>query len=135
MIIRSACSEDRPAARALAARLALDYEDMEGDSFWLAEDDGRIIGLVGLKRHADCLELVGLGVEPDRRSDGLGARLVEALAAETNGDVYLATVIPGYFARLGFRPADVVPAGMAKDPSWCEGCSGVGCTVMVRRRS
>ncbi|MDD8027183.1 MAG: GNAT family N-acetyltransferase [Acidobacteriota bacterium] len=134
MIIRSARSEDRPAARALAARLNLDYEGMEEDRFWIAETDGRIVGLVGLKAHIDCLELVGLGVDPGCRSAGTGARLVEALFAAAGADVYLATIIPAFFARVGFLRAESVPAGMAKDPSWCEGCPRTGCTVMVRRR-
>ncbi|MCX6561393.1 MAG: GNAT family N-acetyltransferase [Candidatus Aminicenantes bacterium] len=135
MIVRSARPEDRPSIRALAARLGLDYEDMEGDRFWIAEDGGRLAGLVGLKRHVDCLELVGLGVDPELRSGGIGGRLVAALAAAAESDVYLATIIPPYFARLGFGKAESIPAGMAKAPSWCEGCSGIGCTIMVRRRS
>jgi amino-acid N-acetyltransferase len=134
MNIRSIRSEDWPSARALTARLGLDYEGMEEDRFWVAEDDGRIAGLVGLKRRFDCLELVGLGVEPARREAGTGGRLVEALFAAAGADVYLATIIPGYFARCGFVPADLIPAGMAKDPAWCEGCPRTGCTVMVRRK-
>jgi N-acetylglutamate synthase-like GNAT family acetyltransferase len=134
MIIRNARSEDRPAARALASRLDLDYGGMEEDRFWIAESGGRIAGLVGLKAHADCLELVGLGVDPDSRSAGIAGRLVEALIEGAGADVYLFTVIPAFFARCGFLPAESIPAGMAKDPSWCEGCPRTGCTVMVRRR-
>lgn len=135
MIIRPARPEDRPAARDLAARLGLDYPDMEGDPFWVAEDAGRILGLVGLKDRGDCRELVGLGVDPQARSSGLGARLVEALFAAAASDVWLATLIPGFFARCGFRPAEAKPAGMVKDAAWCEGCPRIGCTVMVRRRA
>ncbi len=135
MNIRSIRPEDWPSARALAARLALDYEGMEADRFWVAEEGGKIAGLVGLKRRSDCLELVGLGVEPGRRQAGIGGGLVEALFRAAGADVYLATIIPGYFARHGFVAADVIPAGMVKDPAWCEGCPRTGCTVMVRRRA
>ncbi len=135
MNIRSIQPEDWPSARALAARLALDYEGMEADRFWVAEEGGRIAGLVGLKRHSDCLELVGLGVEPGRRQAGLGGGLVEALFHAAGADVYLATIIPDYFARHGFVAADAVPAGMIKDPAWCDGCPRTGCTVMIRRRT
>jgi N-acetylglutamate synthase-like GNAT family acetyltransferase len=135
MNIRSIRAEDWPSAKALAARLALDYVGMAEDRFWIAEDGGRIAGLIGLKRRSDCLELVGLGVEPSRREAGIGRRLVESLFAAAGSDVYLATIIPGYFARFGFIPADVNPAGMAKDPAWCEGCPRTGCTIMVRRKA
>jgi N-acetylglutamate synthase-like GNAT family acetyltransferase len=81
MIIRPARSEDRPAVRDLSGRLGLDYPDMEGDRFWVAAEDSRILGLVGLKDRGDCLELVGLGVAPEARSAGLGAGLIEALFA------------------------------------------------------
>lgn len=134
MLIRSVRPGDWPAVRDLAARLAVDYEGMEEDRFWVAEDEGRIVGQVGLKQRSDCLELVGLGTEPSRRKAGVGGRLIEALFSATDGDVYMTTIIPGYFSRHGFAPATVVPAGMAKDHAWCESCPRTGCTVMVRRK-
>ncbi len=134
MIIRTARPEDRAPARRLAERLGLDYEDMEADPFWVAEEGGVLVGLVGLKDRGDCRELVALGVDPAARSSGIGSQLVEALCAAAPGDVWLATLIPGFFARCGFHPAAASPAGMAKDPAWCEGCPRTGCTVMVRRR-
>jgi N-acetylglutamate synthase-like GNAT family acetyltransferase len=135
MIIRRAATQDRPGIRNLAERLGLDYPGMEDDPFWAAEDGGKVIGIVGLKRHVDSDELVGLGVDPARRSAGLGRRLVEALAADVPGDLYLATVIPGFFVPCGFGVVPLGPAGMMKkDPSWCEGCPRERCTVMVRKK-
>jgi N-acetylglutamate synthase-like GNAT family acetyltransferase len=135
MIIRPATDGDRPGIRALAERLGLDYPGMEDDSFWAASEDGTVIGMVGLKRHADADELVSLGVDPERRSGGLGRRLVEALAAGVAGDLWLATIIPGFFAGCGFAVVPAGPAGMMrKDPSWCEGCPRERCTVMVRKK-
>jgi len=124
-------SADFPEIHRLAASLGLDYEGLEADRVWVAEEDGRIAGIVALKAHPDCLELVSLGVDPAARSAGLGGRLIEALTAAAGGDVYLATVIPGYFERHGFVRASRMPAGMAKDPAWCEGCPKEFCTVMV----
>jgi N-acetylglutamate synthase-like GNAT family acetyltransferase len=105
---------------------------MESDRFWVAKEDGRVLGIVGLKRHPDCLELVGLGVDPGGRSRGLGRTLVEALLAAAGDDVFLATVIPEYFERCGFQRVAATPPGMAKDPSWCEGCQKERCTIMRR---
>ena len=133
-MIRNAALEDRPRIRILAERLGLDYPGMENDAFWVAEEDGMIVGMVGLKRHFDSDELVSLGVDPDKRSGGLGRRLVEALAAEVAGDIHLATIIPGFFAGCGFGIIPQGPAGMKKDPSWCEGCPRERCTIMVRKK-
>jgi N-acetylglutamate synthase-like GNAT family acetyltransferase len=134
-MIRNAALEDRPRIRILAERLGLDYPGMENDAFWVAEEDGMIVGMVGLKRHFDSDELVSLGVDPDRRSAGLGRRLVEAVAAEVPGDIHLATIIPGFFAGCGFAVIPAGPAGMMKkDPSWCEGCPRERCTIMIGKK-
>ena len=133
MKIRKARREDGPRIRTLAASLALDYPGMESDPAWCADDGERIVGSVCLLSHPDSLELVALGVDPDFRGRGLGKRLVEALLGETAAYVHLATVIPDFFAACGFVRIDDMPAGMRKDPSWCEGCDRSRCAVMVRK--
>ncbi len=133
-MIRRAAPEDRSRLRILAERLSLEYPGMENDLFWVAEEDGMIMGMVGLKRHADSDELVSLGVDSSRRSAGMGRRLVEALAAEVTGAVYLATIIPDFFSGCGFIVIPAGPVGMKKDPSWCEGCPRERCTIMVREK-
>ncbi len=132
MIIRKARADDRGQVRSLAERLDLDYPGMEKDRFWVAEEGGRTVGIVARLAHPDCRELVALGVDPEFRHGGLGRRLVEALLADTPGDIYLATVIPGFFALCGFAAVPAAPTGMAKDPAWCEGCPKEKCTIMVR---
>jgi N-acetylglutamate synthase-like GNAT family acetyltransferase len=135
MIVRKAETTDAAAIRDLAERLDLDYPGLERDPFWVAEENGAVFGIVGLKRHPDSDELVSLGVDPGRRSSGLGRRLVEALAAEVPGDLYLATIIPVFFAACGFLAIPAGPAGMMKkDPSWCQGCPRERCTIMVRKK-
>jgi N-acetylglutamate synthase-like GNAT family acetyltransferase len=134
MLIRNTRPDDFPDIRRLAEALNLDYPGMEADRFWLAEDAEKILGIVALLVHPDCLELVSLGVAPEARSAGLGGRLIETLVEAAAGDVYLATIIPGYFERHGFVRTLRVPPGMAKDPAWCEGCSKERCTIMIRAK-
>ena len=133
MHIRPAAPPDRPAIRSLAEDLSLDYPEMEADRFWVAEDLGRIVGICGLMRRPDCLELYALGVAPDARGRGTGGDLVRTLLAVTPGEVHLATIIPGFFMRLGFVPTLTFPGSMRKSPEWCEGCRVELCTVMVRK--
>jgi N-acetylglutamate synthase-like GNAT family acetyltransferase len=134
MLIRKAARPDREQVVRLAGECGLDYPGMETDDFWVAEQDGRVRGIVGLKRHAGCLELCALGVDPASRKLGIGRDLVFALLAGVREDVHLATVIPGYFERLGFERTAAFPPAMVKDPDWCAGCRRDLCTVMVRRR-
>jgi N-acetylglutamate synthase-like GNAT family acetyltransferase len=132
MKTRKARAEDRRRIYDLAESLGLDYPGMEDDDAWIAEEGGQIAGIVALKKHADCDELVSLGVDPEYRDRGLGRRLVRALLEEAPGDVFLATVIPDFFERCGFKGVSSPPAGMTKDPVWCEGCPKERCTIMVR---
>jgi N-acetylglutamate synthase-like GNAT family acetyltransferase len=132
MVIRSARQEDFSQIVDLAKELGLDYEGMDKDPYWVAEDAGRIVGMVGLKKHADCHELCALGVSLGYREKGLGQKLVHALLLNADRNTYLATVIPGFFEQCGFEKRTRFPASMKKAPEWCEGCPKELCTVMVR---
>ena len=134
MNLRQALPEDIAPAVRLAAALGLDYPGMEADMLWVASEGGEVVGLVALRRHPDCLELCALGVEPSRRGRGIARALIEALMGEAPGPVHLATVIPGFFASRGFRPAAAVPATFParRGTAWCDGCPTELCTVMVR---
>jgi len=132
MRVRPAKESDFPQISRLAGALGLDYPGMENDRLWVAEKADRVVGIVALKKHHDCHELVSLGVDPEFRDRGIGRRLILALTRSTAADVYLATIIPGFFARGGFKKVRSVPTGMKKPPAWCEGCPKEKCTVMVK---
>jgi len=139
MRTRRARQEDVPRVVGLARSLDLDYPGMDRDDLWVAEDDGgRIVGAVALKKHADCLELCALGVEPAGRGRGTAKALVEALMAEAPGPIHLATVVPGFFETCGFRAVEKdIPATFPakRATAWCDGCDRSRCTVMLRRPS
>jgi N-acetylglutamate synthase-like GNAT family acetyltransferase len=137
MRVRKALPEDLPFAVSLAKSLGLDYPGMKKDRFWVAEEGQRIVGIVGLKKHHDCIELCALGVEPAGRGRGVAKALVDALMAEAPGPVHLATVIPGFFETCGFvRTADAPRSFVEKRrTAWCDGCDRSLCTVMVRKAS
>jgi N-acetylglutamate synthase-like GNAT family acetyltransferase len=135
MSARKAVEADLPQVIELAGSLGLDYPGMAKDRFWVAEADGRIVGMVALKKHPDCLELCALGVEPAHRGKGVAKALVEALMAESPGKVHLATIVPSFFEALGFVSVRDAPRTFIdrRKTEWCEGCDRNLCTVMVRR--
>ena len=137
MRVRKAHQEDVESAVRLARSLGLDYPEMGRDALWIAVEDGRVVGVVALKSHPDCLELCALGVDPARRGRGIAKALVEALMAEAPGDVHLATVIPAFFEGCGFHIIRKgIPATFPakRRTAWCEGCPRERCTVMIRTR-
>lgn len=138
MQVRRSRPEEAAEAVRLAQKLGLDYPGMEHDVLWVAEEKGRVVGLVALKTHADCLELCALGVDPAEQGRGVAKALVEALMAEAPGDVHLATIIPGFFEGCGFHiiRKDIPETFPAKRrTAWCEGCPQERCTVMRRSRA
>ncbi len=137
MRVRKAGRADLRSILALARSLDLDYPGLEGDALWIAEDGrGRTIGAVALKKHPDCLELCALGVDSGFRGKGVAKALVEALMAEAQGAVHLATIIPGFFESYGFVRTRDIPATFPakRRTAWCEGCPQERCTVMLRKK-
>jgi len=137
MHVRKAGKMDLPQIIELARSLGLDYSGMEKDGFWVADEGGRVIGIVALKKHPDCLELCSLGVEPAHRGKGIAGVLVASLLAEAPADIHLATVIPGFFEALGFERTQDVPRSFVekRQTAWCDGCDRRLCTVLVRKVS
>ncbi len=73
------------------------------------EADGRIVGAAGLERYGEAGLLRSVVVTADRRGDGLGRRLVEAVEAVARADglreLYLFTETAiDWFPRLGYQP-------------------------------
>jgi len=134
MTIRKAETSERESVRRLAAKFDLDYEGMDKDDFWVAVEGAEVFGICGLTKHLDCLELRSLAVEERFRKQGIGGRLVAALFLEARRDVYLTTVIPDYFAGLGFAIVEAAPMTMIKPLSWCDGCRRDLCRIMVKRK-
>jgi len=131
MIVRRADKEDMPYIIRIAWRLALDYPGMENDTFFIAEERGKVVGIIGLKDLGDFLEVLAVGVLEEYREMGIGRKLVEeALKTVRGRQVYLLTAIPGFFESLGFEKANKVPEALKKDPSWCAGCQKEKCAVM-----
>lgn len=134
MEVRKARQEDLPAIEALALQFDLDHANMQAENFIVAEEKGLIIGIGQILPYPDCMELASLGVLPEFQRTGIGKKIVEALLADTQGEVYLATIRPDYFSRFGFKKTLDFPVSMKKKSEWCEGCRPELCTVMVLKR-
>ncbi len=124
-----------PTIDEIALKYDLDSNDTKANQFIVAIEDKNIVGFGRLLPHTGCIELGTIGVVEEHRGKGIAKRIVEELlkTAKKMGHkkIYLTTLIPSYFEKLGFCSLDEAPPDcMIRKKEWCEGCTKVGCTVM-----
>jgi amino-acid N-acetyltransferase len=141
MHIRPARAEDFEAVTALlrAHQLPLDGIASPLEGFLVADDDGRIAGVVGLERYGDDGLLRSAAVDEGRRGNGVGRRLIERLLADAARDrvtsVYLlTTTAEQYFPRFGFEIVrrETIPEPVRQSVEFAKSCPA-SATAMMRR--
>jgi N-acetylglutamate synthase-like GNAT family acetyltransferase len=104
--IRCAVQADQNSINSIVRAAGINPFNLRWPRFLVAEEDGRVIGVVQVKPHRDgSRELASLAVIPERRDRGVGSALVGAILAAEAGPVHLtcADRLEGYYARFGFR--------------------------------
>ena len=95
--------------KSLAKKMALDGTNMDRTQFIIRVVSDEIVGFVRIKDHGIIKELATLGVPRKHRKLGMGKSLIhytQTLAPS----LYLVTVIPEYFMKLGFNRVLTVPS-------------------------
>ena len=131
MKLRNAEPSDMENIYNIALKYDLDSNDMKTEDFIVAEEKGKIIGFGRLWKHDDAVELGTIGVVEEYRNKGIAKEIVKYLLGKTKENVYLTTLIPGFFEQFGFKTITTkAPQSMIRKKGWCDGCTKVGCTVM-----
>jgi N-acetylglutamate synthase-like GNAT family acetyltransferase len=113
--IRRAVQVDQAAITSIVRAAGINPLDLRWPRFIVADDLGRIVGVVQVKPHRDgSRELASLAVVPEYRGQGVGSALVRDLLATEGDSVYLtcADRLEGYYIRFGFRrlePTEMPP--------------------------
>jgi N-acetylglutamate synthase-like GNAT family acetyltransferase len=108
---------------------------MDLSCFWVAEDGSGIVAAAELKDFRDCSLLSCVGVRQDLQRLGIGRILVEEVVRHAHHDIYLYTLVPGFFRRAGFTDAQLIPADLPPRSIYgCEDCDARLCSCLVRRR-
>mgnify|MGYP001473359970 CR=1 FL=1 len=110
--------------------LRYSHETLNG--FQLAEKDGLIAGIVRLDEQQDFIFLTSLGVRPEFQKQGIATALLEQLFKSIKKPIYLYTIIPDFFSRLGFVPSPVPPSLPPKKIFGCDECFPDRCCCMVK---
>lgn len=110
LTVRRATAADDGTIRSLLAEAELPVDDFEpGDvAFLVAEDEGEIVGTIGLESYPPVGLLRSAAVSPGWRDAGIGAVLVRELMEEARGRsltelVLLTTTAEAFFRKRGFE--------------------------------
>lgn len=112
--------------------LDLFYPSQSIDNFWVAEKDGKIVGVIRFEEHDNFFFLSSLGVKPAERKQGVASALVEKLLGSANKNVYLYTAIPDFFQKFGFQTTQPPNHLPSKSGFQCEECFPDRCVCMVK---
>lgn len=131
-IYRRAEPQDGAAISKLLVDLELTRPDLAIFGFWVAEVEGSVVGIAHVEAVADAAFISSVGVAETVQHRGIASGLLHEIARAWNRDLYLYTVIPGFFARLGFEivmpPAFLPPRGLFG----CDACDVNACVCMKR---
>lgn len=107
--------------------------------FWVAEYQGRVVGIAGMERYGDSGLLRSVAVAPEWHGTGIGRTLVDHVLEEGRAggvtEVYLlTTTAEHYFPRLGFSCCDreAVPAALRASAEFKGACPA---SAVVMRRA
>ncbi|HWY99156.1 MAG TPA: GNAT family N-acetyltransferase [Bacteroidia bacterium] len=97
----------------------LDNENMSKDQFKIILHEGKLAAFGRLKKHNDAMELSTVGVVKEFRGKKLGEAIVRSFADEARQDLYLVTVIPDFFSKMGFKAVKEYPISLQNK---CDNC-------------
>ena len=111
-------------------------------TFFVAEDDGTVIGTVAFYSYGEHLkEIRSLAVSQSAKSRGIGRLLVESAVASIREEspaakIFTLTWIPDFFRKLGFHDVEMstLPEKIRKDCSTCTKQDSCGETALVYGR-
>lgn len=138
--LRPARPDDLAAVRSLLtdAKLPLDGVPADLAHFFVAEQDGKVVGAIGLESYGPAALLRSAVVSPALRGTGVGERLVRALldAARAGGArevVLLTTTAERWFPRFGFEriARDDAPASLRASEEFRGACPDSAVTMRL----
>jgi N-acetylglutamate synthase-like GNAT family acetyltransferase len=133
--IRRAEPRDYSEIETLMGALELSYPAMDLSCFWIAETGDEVVAAAELRDFQACSLLSCVGVREDLQGLGIGRTLVEATVRHAPRDVYLYTLVPGFFRKAGFAVAEQPPPDLPPRSIYgCENCNPRLCFCMARIR-
>jgi len=133
MNIRKATDSDQAAVFQILRELELEYPTLTPDHFWVADLDGEVVAVARLEEFEAFCFLSAMGTAKDRQGRGIAAKLLEDMLHQCKKEVYLYTVIPGFFRKFGFEPVMPGDGLPARESFNCAECDPENCVSMRRK--
>jgi N-acetylglutamate synthase-like GNAT family acetyltransferase len=132
--VRPAIPPDHDYIATLLTELELDYPSRDLAKFFVGEKTGQILAIAELKEFRSFWLLSCVGVKERCQGSGLGRALLTPLLKSLQKDVYLYTLAPGFFRKLGFVETTSPPADVPSRSIYgCISCDPRFCLCMVRK--
>jgi|SRR6185312_10392306 len=119
MVFKQPDTKEFEQIKQLVEELWLDNENMQPGQFRVLSDNGKVIAFGRLRKHSDATEICSVGVATDFQKRGFGKKIVEHLLQQANGEIYLVTVVPDFFAKIGFKKVDKYPDSLKHKVEIC----------------
>lgn len=111
--LRRSQQKDRDAIRALLseARLPAESVDTSSTAFYIAEQEGRVVGMAGFEFYGNDALLRSVAVPPELQRKGIGALIVdlmleEAAKSKVENVVLLTETAKEFFLKKGFSAVE-----------------------------
>jgi N-acetylglutamate synthase-like GNAT family acetyltransferase len=133
--IRKAKKQDKTPVMKLIKESDLFVPRMKYEDFIVAYRGENLVGVARFKTHKKSRlhELSNVGVKDGWRKCGIGSLIVSKIINKTKYDMYVNTVSPGFYEKLGFTAVSEAPKPLKKKGAWCKGCNKKLCTTMVKK--
>lgn len=118
----------------LALAMKLDVSNHSREQFRALVMDGEVVGFGRIVQKGEIIELATLGVSKSKRSQGVGEALVAHLSSKYD-ELYLVTVIPEYFKKMGFEEMEQFPMELNGKMNDCELWHGYGEPKVMRLKN
>lgn len=119
MVFKQPDTKEFEQIKQLVEELWLDNETMQPEQFRVLSDDGKVIAFGRLREYADTTELCSMGVAKEFQKKGLGGEMVNHLLGIAGRDVYVVTVEPDFFAKMGFHKVSSYPDSLKHKVEVC----------------
>lgn len=133
--IRKATQKDKKSVMKLIKDNGLFAPRMRFDDFFVAYRGENLVGVARFKTHKQpgVHELSSVGVKDGWRKCGIGSLIVSKITSKAKNDIYLNTVNPGFYEKLGFVSTEEAPKIIRKNGKHCKGCDRDACKTMVKK--
>jgi N-acetylglutamate synthase-like GNAT family acetyltransferase len=98
----------------------LDDRVIEKQQFLVAKKNIELLGFGRIKIHQNCDEICSIGIKEKYRRRGIASLLVKELINLSSNEIYLVSINPDLFKKLGFSVVSIYPDEIKNKLNYCK---------------